>query len=72
MSKYYDFANDGRNARFYDSEVWKNNTKECALICINEMIDNLDCFVFESEIDRKYQRYELMYLREVKQELEKL
>jgi len=60
MSKYYDFANDGRNARFYDSEVWKNNTKECALICVDEIIKS------------KPIGSSLEYWEEVKQELEKL
>lgn len=46
--------------------------KVLALICVQERIDDLDCFVFDCEKDREYQSLYLLYLKTLEKAIEEL
>lgn len=66
VENFYKFANstdfDSDHGEFFtNNELWKNNAKQCALICVNEIITL-----------RKREGSIFDYWEKVKQEIEKL
>ena len=60
MPKVYCYLGSGLLTNDYNGEVAKENAKQCALICVYEIINIL------------FQHHEIDYWKEVKQEIEKL
>ena len=61
VNKFYKYTNDGKDGIYYDSKIWTENSKQCALISINEVLDILD-----------YPSEQYSFYINIKQEIEKL
>jgi hypothetical protein len=64
VEKYRKYVDDGRHNGFYSGEITFNNQKQCALIAVDEILNN-DGFT-------QFDVYLTVYWQEVKQEIEKL
>jgi len=77
VNKFYKYANDGRNGIYYDSKVWTESSKQCALIAVDEMLGEYQSMSdLESKIiindEVRFVVHQLQYWMEVKQEIEKI
>lgn len=41
VNKFYKYAHDGSNSSYYDTKIWTNNAKQCALISVDEIRNNI-------------------------------
>ena len=65
INKYKKYVDDGRHNGFYSGEITFNNQKQCALIAVDEMLNN-----FLSNRTTEYGRERYHFWQEVKQEIE--
>ena len=64
IDKFYKYAHDGSNGGHYDTRIWTENAKQCALIAVDEILNTIEQ-IFETFEERKY-------WQEVKQEINNL
>jgi hypothetical protein len=67
VEKYRKYVDDGRHNGFYSGEITFNNQKQCALITVDELLNN-----FLSNTTTKYGKERYHFWQEVKQEILKL
>ena len=62
--------------KFYilDHKIWQDTAKQCALIAIDEILENVDYFFKELEKDNLPNKFndEIEYWNEIKQEINNL